>query len=505
MSNKASNNLHELIKSLTKAEKRYFKVYASRHMSNSSSNYERLFDAIDRQTDYNEDLLLKKFKGEPLTKRFSIAKNRLYQSVLRSLDAFHANSSTEAQLKRQIHSAEILYHKNLDGQALKILRSARKVAEKHEKITSLIEIGKWEKRILEKKQYEGQGKKDLKKLLEEDQMLTARLDTYNQLWNIKSRIFRNLYQKGKARSGKDLSKFKKILDELAVKQEQEGMLTENTFLLNHLYSAYYFGIGEDEGSYPYLKANLSLIERQPHLFDEEPTRLMTTLTNLIYVGHKLGHEKEAFENLEKLRSLPAQEGGSDVYMEVRVFALSSSIELALHIASGSYEEGFALVQRIEEGLYKYEGYLSSVRKASFYFNIAVLYLKASRLNESLKWINQLLNNIEIDKTQDIHCMGQILNLIIHLELENKSLIPYALRSTQRFLETRERVYRFESVILKFINEILKERRNSTEQELYEQLAIDLNALSDDPFERQVFEYFDFREWANLQVQHYKNS
>ena len=64
MSNKASNNLHELIKSLTKAEKRYFKVYASRHMSNSSSNYERLFDAIDRQTDYNEDLLLKKFKGD---------------------------------------------------------------------------------------------------------------------------------------------------------------------------------------------------------------------------------------------------------------------------------------------------------------------------------------------------------------------------------------------------------------------------------------------------------
>ncbi|MDG1780098.1 MAG: hypothetical protein P8H59_04040, partial [Flavobacteriales bacterium] len=119
-------------------------------------------------------------------------------------------------------------------------------------------------------------------------------------------------------------------------------------------------------------------------------------------------------------------------------------------------------------------------------------------NEALKWVNQLLNNIEIDKTQDIHCMGQVLNLIIHMQLGNRSLMPYAMRSTQRFLETRERVYQFETVMLKFVNNHLKATSKADEQKLISQLVSELEELKKDPFERPVFEYFDFLEWAKEQ-------
>ncbi len=500
MSNKASDSLHRLIKAMTKPEKRYFKVFSSRHVIGDQNNYQRLFDAIDRQDHYDEAALMKKFAKEAFVNRFSIAKNRLYQSILRSLDAYHANASVEAHIKRQIHAAEILYRKTLYGQAMKLLQSTKKLALKHEKITSLIEISRWEKRILEKDQYEGLGKKELKNMLDNDRLLTARIDTYNELWNVKSRIFKNLYVKGKARSDKELSKFKRILDELANRDEKEGMLAENSFLLNHLYSAYYFGVGDEAASYPYLKRNLSLIEEKAHLFAEDPSPLLSTLTNAIYVGNKLGLREEAFDNLSKLRRLPeliAERTDED--LEIRIFALSNSIELALHTESGNFEEGMKLVAIIEEGLLKYDEQLSSVRKAMFFFNISVLYFKAGRLNEALKWINQLLNNIDIDKTQDLHCMAQLLNLAIHLELGNKSLLPYALRSTQRFLETRRRVYKFESIFLHFINEVVKVRRDKTDKELFTELAADLEALRSDSFEKQVFEYFDFADWSRTKA------
>src|SRR5688572_18492142 len=99
MSNKASDSLFRLIKSLTKAEKRNFTIYASRHTSAEDNNGIKLFDAIDSQEEYIENALTAKFGS----KQFSIVKARLYDLILRSLDAFHSSSSIDAELKRDLH------------------------------------------------------------------------------------------------------------------------------------------------------------------------------------------------------------------------------------------------------------------------------------------------------------------------------------------------------------------------------------------------------------------
>ncbi|MGZ6540063.1 MAG: hypothetical protein ACXVEB_16925, partial [Bacteroidia bacterium] len=102
MSNKASDNLFQLIKSLNKSEKRYFNLYASRHTIGEKNNYIILFEAIDKQSEYDEELILKQFKKETFVNKFSIAKSRLYDVVLDSLTAFHSGSSIDAQLKRDL-------------------------------------------------------------------------------------------------------------------------------------------------------------------------------------------------------------------------------------------------------------------------------------------------------------------------------------------------------------------------------------------------------------------
>jgi hypothetical protein len=461
MSNKASDNLHKLIKSMTKPEKRYFKVFSSRHIIGDSNNYQTLFDAIDKQDEYDEEKLLRKFRDKSFVQRFSISKNRLYNALLKSLDSFHSNSSIEAQLQRQLHSIEILYHKSLYDQSLKLLQSARKVAEKHEKLTILVELDKWEKRIHEKENYE------------------------------------NL---GGVRNADEPKRMKQLIDELVGSISDKHMTTENSYMLNHIHSAYYFSIGEYAQCYPYLLDNLKLIDKKTHLFREEPNIYISVLTNAIYVGMRLGKWNEALKNVEKMRQLPSKlELQKNEDLELRLFALSKSTELTLYAQSGEFEKGIELIPSIEDGLEKFSDQLSSVRKAHFYFNIAVIHFGMEHYHESLKWINQLLNNVEIDKTRDIHCMAQILNLVIHLELGNKSLLPYAMRSTQRFLETRSRVYRFEQVMLNFINETLKKRQEKPIVSLMEGLVTELEALRQDPFERTVFEYFDFLAWAKSKI------
>lgn len=501
MSNKASDNLHRLIKSLSKPEKRYFKVYSSRHVIGDQNNYQMLFDAIDRQKEYDEEKLLRKFKEEAFVKRFSIAKSRLYTSILKSLGSYHANSSVEAQLKRQIHCAEILYNKSLYGQSLKLLKSARKVAEKHDKITTLIEIRRWEKRLMEKDNYEGLSGDELDNIREADQILSSKLALHDALWNVKSRIFSKLYVKGQVRSNTESEEFDAIVKELEMIVKDRELGINNEYLLNHTYSAYYYGLGDYKSCYPHLQKNLELIESNPHLFTEEPNIYLSVISNAIYLATTLGRKKEAFDLLEKLKQYTENltEGGTED-RELRFFAISMSTELTLCIQSGEYDRGIALVPLVEEGLVKFEGKLSSVRKAMFYFNIAVLFFWKGEFNESLKWINQLLNNIEIDKSQDIHCMGQLLNLVIHLELGNKSLLPYTLRSTQRYLETRNKVFEFETVFVGFINDILKKRQQIPTRRLYQDLRDSLSQLSTNAFEKRVFEYFDYLKWAEIKCE-----
>src|SRR4029079_9022157 len=155
---------------MSKSEKRHFKLYASRH-SVEENNYLKLFDAIDKQKNYDEGSILEKFRKEPFINRFPITKKRLYETVLRSLDAFHSQSSIDAELKRELHFAEILYKKSLYNQCAKILSSARHTALKHEKYSTLTEILHWQKKLIEKDNYLGQNKEGIEAMLHEDVLI----------------------------------------------------------------------------------------------------------------------------------------------------------------------------------------------------------------------------------------------------------------------------------------------------------------------------------------------
>ena len=87
MANKAHDHLHRLIRSMTKAEKRYFKVHSGRHLSDGERRYHRLFDAIAAAEEYDEAAIIQRFSQEAFTHRFAITKRRLYETVLDSLEA----------------------------------------------------------------------------------------------------------------------------------------------------------------------------------------------------------------------------------------------------------------------------------------------------------------------------------------------------------------------------------------------------------------------------------
>ena len=105
-----NKQLVQLIFSLTKSEKRYFKVNASIVKTNKSLI--KMFDLIDSQKNATDSGIMKQLRI-PSKSNLSVMESRLQTLILKHLRSFHANTSQEIELHHLLIEIEILYTKRL--------------------------------------------------------------------------------------------------------------------------------------------------------------------------------------------------------------------------------------------------------------------------------------------------------------------------------------------------------------------------------------------------------
>lgn len=493
---KAKDSIHELIKSLTKSEKRYFKLLSSRHTIGEENNYIILFDFIDKQTQYNEEVLFQHFKGEAFLNKFSITKKRLYDHILSALDSFYSSSSIDSQIFKMLHSADILYNKSLYDQCRTILRSAEKLAEKNNRFNLLLEISKKQKRLHENKGYAEISSEEIETIFKHDCYLYDQSNVYNKLWNIKSQLFHLLSHKGVSRSKEDILNFKSIIDDLTKSVDQKNFYFDTHYLFHHIYSAYYFAINDFDNCLKHLNTNIDYFEKNSTSIENHPNSYFSILTNAIFVSEKLGLYKSANILLEKIKKLPSKvrmENNED--LQIKLFSSINSIEMSMLTQRGDFDKALKLIPVIEQGLVNYDEKISTPRKVFLEFKMAVVYLSLNEHSKALKWINSILNDKQLDQKEDLMSFTQLLYLLIHIEMNNNQLLPYALKNTQRFLKSRNRLFAFEKVFLHFISKIIKSTDIFEMELLWEEIYKELILIKDDSMESVALEYFDFKSWA----------
>ena len=126
MTKDQKEHLFILIKSLSKSEKRQFKLFVNRMGSNLDSKFLNLFNLLEKSNRYDEKLILKK---EIVTKQqLSNLKAHLYKQILISLRLNPANKNIRLQIREQLDFATILYQKGLYKQSLKLLDKSKNMA-----------------------------------------------------------------------------------------------------------------------------------------------------------------------------------------------------------------------------------------------------------------------------------------------------------------------------------------------------------------------------------------
>jgi len=500
MSNKAHDHVHRLIFSMSRAEKRYFTLFAKRHAQAGQSNHQRLFDAISAMEVYDEQVLLERFKQAAFTHRFAITKRRLYEMILRSLDAFHAEGSLDARIHRGLHQVRILYDRSLYEDAAKLLHGLRRLARQHDRQPALFAVLEWERRLAERDNYAHVDQEQLERLSAELNDLRAEQQELDELWTLKSRLFFTLYRKGRAR---DEGMRKTIADLLAaepLKDVSKAHTSKARFLHHHIHSAAAFATDDLVACHSHLEANRILLEQDRDRFDQEPVLVLSVLSNLAFVCVALGRYTDALKHLHAFRAAPeVWNMPQNEDLDLKLFSTSYSLELDMYTRLGQCDRAMALVPAVERGLSSYAERLGPIRRAGFHYQLAYLHLMAGQPDGALRWTNRLLDGLSAEESNELATAGKLLYLVVLYEAGKKDLLAYALRNTERFLKARGAMHRSEPLFMGLMRALLRAHDSVQERQVLVDFRDAMSTLANGPVGGNVLDQFNALAWADAKL------
>jgi hypothetical protein len=294
------DHLYELIKSLTKSEKGYFKKVNSFHVKGDQNNYMLLFDAIDKMEKYNEAALKKQLNGH-LGSQLPFLKHYLYYQILDSLDQYYQSSNVE--INKWICKTEILYKKGLHTQALKILEKAMGFASKKEKFAYLLQLTRLRYELLTEEENKERIVSQKQVLREDLNNLRVKIDNLYMYFQLRIELNQLRSEIGYARNKEAVSKYKSLLHHSALADEQVPLSISARYHFYTMRAIIFDYTHQYDKAYDSCAKALQLIHENPVLFEESVAAKIQTLHRKCTVACTLGKFHEALRDVNELREL----------------------------------------------------------------------------------------------------------------------------------------------------------------------------------------------------------
>ncbi|RLD75690.1 MAG: hypothetical protein DRJ10_14820, partial [Bacteroidetes bacterium] len=290
MAKNNTDHLFQLVKSLTAAEKRYFKVFVSKGKDQSDAKFIKLFNLIDKFNEFDEAKILeteKSFKASQL----SNLKAHLYRQILQSLENYNPDDDVEIKIRNILNNTNLLYNKSLFEQCLKMLEKARQMAEINDKVLLLFEIVEFEKKLLTKSIHADISERMLRLVSESEKILKSIKNT-RIFQNLSIKLYSFYLQIGFIRNSDDFDTASRFLySSLPAFNEDKLSFNEKMFLY-HSFTGYYFFIQDSERGYDYAKRWLQLFEDHPEKIIPKIEHYIKAFNNLLTAQFKLFKLKE---------------------------------------------------------------------------------------------------------------------------------------------------------------------------------------------------------------------
>ncbi len=485
-----STFLFDLVNSLTKAQKRYIKVKAG----SKEKDYTELMDALLRQQVYNEAQLYKDHKGANFLKHLAVNKQYLYELVLNSLAQF-GQRSMEDKVYEKIIAANTLISKGLYQASYKEIRKGKKTAEKYELFELQLLILNVEKKLLALQQVKSKQYQSVQERFNQEIHIINQIRNTAEYWYLNQKLneFQLRFQKAQTKEQQD------FIDSI-LQSELLQSIDKATNLKSKIYffqanATYQFMSGNTQQAYEFNKQFLNLLEYNPAFMNIYAERYLSTLNNMLIDSLIIGKYEILDEGLNRLiKTTKRKEFKSIKNIDSRVFRQRYLLLLNWCLSQNEIKKAMQWIPEIEEGLEEYGNKIERHHRITFYYLNAYLLFLNQKYDKALHWINYIINDSNENVVKEIFYFARDLNLLIHFELGNYTLLQSLLASTPKYLQVRRALYNTEQTLFNYLNKAIKLPSKAEKAKIANAFRNDIQHHFNDPKEKRVFNYLDLRLW-----------
>lgn len=497
MTSAPKDALFVLVRSLSKSEKRQFKLYVGRLGVNTDAKFLALFNLLDRMKHYDERVILE--SGIVKKSQLSNLKAHLYKQILVSLRLNPVNQTIRVQIREQLDFATILYQKGLYKQSLKILDKVKGIAIENEEKNIAYEIVELEKII--ETQYITRSIPDrADELAVQAKELSAHNVMTSKLSNLSLQLYGMMLKVGYVRNDEDYQKVKRYFDAHLPKYNIDDLGFREKLWLYKAHLWYSFLIQDFLSCYKYASKWVDLFYENEDMIQLNPVFFLKgnhyLLESLFYVKYA-SQFKSTLEKLELIIAdgkLPENDNISSLS-----FLYVNINKLNLHFLEGTFDKGLYLVKIIEYGINKHKDRIDEHHIMVFYYKIACLYFGVGDNKKCIAYLKKIINNKNLKMREDLLCFARVLSLVAHYEAGMDYHLEIQLKSTYKFLLKMNDLHAVQKEMIKFLRSL----GNIYPHELkaaFRNLYDELKKYENHPYEKRAFLYLDILSWLESHLE-----
>lgn len=487
-----STSLFDLLKSLTKSEKRYIKVQSGV----GDKDYLRLMDALLGQAEYDESKLMRSHAGDRFLKNLPVNKRYLYELILESLRRF-GEEKVEGKIFKRISAANVLIGKGLLKDAYSELKKGKKVAQRFELYELQIMILGIEKRLLSLSQFKSAGNENIHEIFLVETNCLEQLRNTNEYWYLAKKVAQFQIRFQKVQNEEQQKDFEALIKNPKLQNLAMATNFKSKVFFFQANATCEFMLGSVERAYEFNSRFLSLLEENPDFLKLYADRYLVTLNNMLIDSLIIGKNEILEEGINRLAMIVERpEFRSMKNRESRVFRQQYLLLLNWSLSRQEFSKALDLVPQIEEGLERFGKKIEKHHRITFRYLITYIYFQNGLFEEALEWNDKILNDNKEDVVKELFYFARTLNVLIQFELGNFELLESLLISTPKYLKARRSVYSTEKVLFRFLRKLSNCVDGKDEAKLMHEFKGKLKKLAENPKEQRVFACIDLVYWLN---------